>query len=103
MLELLSKRPDQEVRSHERRAHLRRHGLKDASQYVESALYRWANDGLVARLGRGRFLVNGNDKRLRKLRLQPVPDSDRAAVRAEIAEGRAAAEARFEAKMIKNA
>ncbi|MEM7061363.1 MAG: hypothetical protein AAF557_27615 [Pseudomonadota bacterium] len=101
LLEYLSKRPDTEVRNSELRAVLRRHGLQDDSKYISCTLRRWSDDGMLARLSRGRFLVNGEDKRLRALRLRPAPDSDRAAVRAEIAEGRVAAEERFEAKRVK--
>ncbi|MEM7188016.1 MAG: hypothetical protein AAF439_00260 [Pseudomonadota bacterium] len=97
MLDYLAKRPDQEVRNAEIGAHLARHGLRNCSKYISCALHRWANEGMVARLGHGRFLVNGDEKRLRLLRLKPAPDSARAAVREKIVEGRAAAEARFEA------
>jgi len=100
MLDFLSKRPDQEFRNSDILQHLRRHGFKDCSSYISCALHRWSTVGMITRLGRARYQVNAQDKRLRNMRLQPAADSDIAAVRAEIAKGRAAAEARFEAKMV---
>ncbi|MEM7744064.1 MAG: hypothetical protein AAF409_10170 [Pseudomonadota bacterium] len=96
ILDYLARRPDEEVRNTDIRLALRRQGLPDDSQYVANLLSRWAAEGMIARTGFGRYVVDGQDRRLRRLRMKPDPDSHRAQVRAEIAEGRAKAEDRFD-------
>ncbi|MEM1162122.1 MAG: hypothetical protein AAGJ28_14400 [Pseudomonadota bacterium] len=96
MLAFLADRPGQEISPAAIAAYLRAQGLRDTRKYIACALHRWSADGMVHRVGRGRYIVNGDDQRLRRLRLKPALGSHRAAVRGEMKDGREAAGTRFE-------